>query len=80
MDAADMSSMNMNSLTKFRRWRLTGLGRAIEGGKRRRPMGDKDKEGRFRIMNYNILAPVYLEQHRHLYMDREDCLLDWGYR
>lgn len=22
--------------------------------------------------NYNILAPVYLDQHRHLYMDTED--------
>ena len=73
MEAADMSSMN--SLTKFRRWRLTGLGRAIEEGKGRRPRGD-----RFRIMNYNILAPVYLDQHRHLYMNTEDCLLDWGYR
>merc|ERR1719460_3538348 len=31
-------------------------------------------------MNYNILAPVYLDQHRHLYMETEDSLLDWGYR
>lgn len=69
-----MSSRNI--LDKFRRWRLTGLGKAIEEG--RRHVGDK--EMRFRIMNYNILAPVYLDQHRHLYMDTEDSLLDWGYR
>ncbi len=38
------------------------------------------KEMRFRIMNYNILAPVYADNHRHLYPDTEDSLLDWSYR
>ena len=74
MESADMSGRNI--LDKFRRWRLTGLGRAIEEGARVLSA----QEMRFRLMNYNILAPVYADQHRHLYMDTEDSLLDWGYR
>ena len=74
MESVDMSGRNI--LDKFRQWRLTGLGRAIEEGARQ--VGAK--EMRFRIMNYNILAPVYADQHRHLYTDTEDSLLDWGYR
>ena len=31
-------------------------------------------------MNYNILAPVYADQHRHLYMETEDSELDWSFR
>ena len=74
MASDNMSGRNM--LEKFRQWRLTGLGRAIEEGARQ--MGAK--EMRFRIMNYNILAPVYADNHRHLYPDTEDSLLDWSYR
>ena len=74
MESDDMSGRNI--LEKFRRWRLTGLGRAIEEGTRQ--VGGK--EMRFRVMNYNILAPVYADQHRHLYLDTEDRVLDWAHR
>ena len=56
--------MEKDQLTRFRRWRHTGLGEALAEG------GVQLREGdvQFRVMSYNLLAPVFAERHRHLYI------------
>ena len=64
-----------NLMERFRKWRATGLGRAVESGETEIRDGDTV----FRIMSYNILAPVFAERHQHLYTGDPDQL-SWEVR
>ena len=65
--------MAINHLQKWRKWRLTGLGEDLRSGLR----ALKPSDTLVRVMNYNILAPVYASQHQYLYNPEH---LDWSWR
>jgi len=72
----DTEMTGVNKLEKFRKWKLTGLGRAVsEAGGQVRP-----DQMKLRLMSYNILAPVYAAQHQHLYVNTDPRWVDWGHR
>ena len=72
----DAEMTGVNQIEKFRKWKLTGLGRAVsEAGGQVRP-----DQMKLRLMSYNILAPVYATQHQHLYVNTDPRWVDWGHR
>jgi len=74
--AQTASMKNNDRLEMYRKWRLTGLGKAIEDGKRQ----IRADGVRFKVMSYNILAPIYVEQQKHLYADVDESILAWENR
>ena len=73
MTEATETGMAINHLQKWRKWRLTGLGEDLRSGLR----ALKPSDTLVRVMNYNILAPVYASQHQYLYNPEH---LDWSWR
>ena len=82
-------------MAKFRNWTLTKLGHAVEAGisKPNPSLDTRYKEEltlkhrlktselfRLRVLSYNVLAPVYAEQHRHLYRGTQEHHLSWAER
>eukprot|EP00092_Neocalanus_flemingeri_P089492 GFUD01113246.1.p1 GENE.GFUD01113246.1~~GFUD01113246.1.p1 ORF type:complete len:553 (-),score=163.57 GFUD01113246.1:65-1723(-) len=63
-------------LEKIRRWRMTGLGEALEAGEKKPCVTDI----KFRVLSYNILAQKHLTGHLNLYRGKQQYLLDWDYR
>jgi len=74
-DQASVRTKN-SGVEIYRKWRLTGLGKAIEDGERQ----IRADGVRFKVMSYNILAPIYVEQQKHLYADVDESVLAWENR
>ena len=67
--------MDEDLLSTFRKWRHTGLGEAVMEGS----VNPRQGQGQFRVMSYNLLAPVFADRHLHLYTG-DPGQLEWDTR